>query len=75
MDEWKAQKIDIILSASRPDPAWMGRTEHVQAHFVDAMKPLRNPVVLICGMKEMMEQGKAVLAGLNVAPADILSNY
>ena len=75
MDAWKAKNIDITLSASRPDPTWMGRTGHVQAHFGDALKPLQNPLVLICGMKEMMEQGKAELARLNVAPNDILSNY
>ncbi len=75
MDDWKADRIDVVLTASRPDAGWKGETGHVQAHFDKVLQSLQKPLVLICGMKEMMEQGKAELVKLNVALDDILTNY
>jgi NAD(P)H-flavin reductase len=74
--DWQKSKIEVILTASRPEGQdWKGKTGHVQAHYKEALKGLSKPVVLICGMKAMMEESREELAKLGVDAAAILSNY
>jgi NAD(P)H-flavin reductase len=75
MDTWRNSNVNVILTASQPDAKWTGKQGHVQAHFAAVISSTANPVVLICGMKAMMEESKAELLKLKVAEKDILTNY
>jgi sulfhydrogenase subunit gamma (sulfur reductase) len=76
VDSWKAAKINVILSSSRPEGTdWKGKSGHVNAHFAEAVKELNKPVALICGMKAMMEESRNDLLKLNIAANEILTNY
>ncbi|OGO23953.1 MAG: hypothetical protein A2144_05630 [Chloroflexi bacterium RBG_16_50_9] len=73
--DWEKLNINVILTVSRPDSGWKGKTGYVESHFKEALKGLSRPVALICGMKAMMEQSRAELTDLGVNAAEILSNY
>lgn len=75
-EDWQKSNIEVILTVSRPEgKEWKGKTGHVQSHFSEALKGLSKPVVLICGMKAMMEESRAELTRLGVADNEVLTNY
>jgi NAD(P)H-flavin reductase len=49
---------------SRPDPAWTGRTGHVQKHLVEAVGGRGDLDVYICGLKLMVDDVRSMLKGL-----------
>ena len=49
---------------SRPDPAWPGRTGHVQIHLLEALGDRRDLHIFLCGMKAMVDDVRAILKGL-----------
>ncbi len=49
---------------SRAEPAWTGRTGHVQTHLVEAIGDRRDLDVYICGLKAMVDDVRAILKGL-----------
>jgi len=49
---------------SRPDATWGGRQGHVQAHLADAIGERRDLDVYLCGLKEMVDDVRAVLKSL-----------
>lgn len=76
IDGWRKLDIEVILTVSRPEGlGWPGRTGYVQSHFAEALRGLRQPVAMICGMKAMLEQSQAELVRLGVAATDVLTNY
>jgi sulfhydrogenase subunit gamma (sulfur reductase) len=76
MEQWKKSKIDVILTVSQPEGTnWSGKTGHVQKYFEEALKPMKNPIALISGMKAMIEETRSELTRLGVASENILTNY
>jgi sulfhydrogenase subunit gamma (sulfur reductase) len=74
--DWKKENIDVIVTISRPEgKEWSGKTGYVQAHFEEVLKQLKQPVALMCGMKEMMEQCREEFINMNIAPDEVLTNY
>ncbi len=74
--DWQKARIEVILSASRPEGAkWTGVTGHVQSHFDKALKGLSHPVAMICGMKAMQQESRDDLVRLGVLPGEVLTNY
>jgi CDP-4-dehydro-6-deoxyglucose reductase, E3 len=49
---------------SRPDATWSGRQGHVQVHLEEAIGERRDLDVYLCGLKEMVDDVRAVLKGL-----------
>jgi len=49
---------------SREDPAWQGRSGHVQIHVLEALADRRDLDVYICGLKAMVDDVRAILKGL-----------
>jgi NAD(P)H-flavin reductase len=76
VDDWKRNKIEVILSASHPEgTSWTGKMGHVQSHFNQVVEGLNHPVAMICGMKAMQQQSRDELVRLGVPPNEILTNY
>ncbi len=52
----------FIPTVTRPDESWQGRTGRVQAHLDEALTPHAVvPDVYICGLKEMVDDVRALL--------------
>ena len=49
---------------SRPDADWSGRQGHVQGHLAEAIGERRDLDFYLCGLKEMVDDVRAVLKGL-----------
>jgi ferredoxin-NADP reductase len=49
---------------SRPEPAWSGRSGHVQIHLMEAIGDRRDVDVYICGLKAMVDDVRAILKAL-----------
>jgi sulfhydrogenase subunit gamma (sulfur reductase) len=76
MGEWKKAGIETVLTISRPEGTdWTGSAGYVQAHCEEAMGDLDQPVALVCGMKDMMQQSKEELCRLGVDECEVLTNY
>ena len=73
---WKDAGIETVLTVSRPEGTdWSGESGYVQMHCESALEELENPVALVCGMKDMMDQSRAELCRLGVDDCDVLTNY
>ena len=57
---------------SRPDPAWTGRTGHVQAHLQEALGNRREVDVYLCGLKLMVDDVRRILKGMGFDRKQIL---
>ena len=73
--EWREHDVELRQVISRPDGDWSGPTGYVQSLLDDIAPELRNPVALVCGSKEMIEQTRLRLLDLGFAPEKILTNY
>lgn len=49
---------------SRPDATWSGRRGHVQVHLTEAIGERRDLDIYLCGLKEMVDDVRAVLKSL-----------
>jgi ferredoxin-NADP reductase len=49
---------------TRPDPAWTGRQGRVQMHLAEAIGERRDLDIYLCGLKEMVDDVRAVLKAL-----------
>jgi NAD(P)H-flavin reductase len=57
---------------SKPDPAWTGRTGHVQAHLAEAIGDRRDIDVFLCGMKAMVDDVRSILKEMGFDKKQIL---
>ena len=48
---------------TRPDAAWKGRSGRVQAHLAEAIGERRDVDFYLCGLKEMVDETRALLKG------------
>jgi NAD(P)H-flavin reductase len=73
--EWSEQDVELRQVISQPNGDWSGPTGYVQS-LLDYITPeLKNPVALICGSQEMINQTRLRLLNLGFAPEKILTNY
>jgi NAD(P)H-flavin reductase len=76
IEDWEEARIEVVLTVSRPEgTGWAGNSGYVQLHCGEALEELENPVALVCGMKEMMQESKEELCRLGVDECDVLTNY
>src|SRR5215831_319023 len=73
--EWREQEVELRQVISQPNGDWSGPTGYVQSLLDNIVPELRNPVALVCGSKEMIEQTRLQLLNLGFAPGKILTNY
>ena len=75
-DSWKAAGVELRQVVSRPDGyEWAGQTGYVQSLLDNVLPNLSDPVALVCGSREMIEQTRDRLHEMGFASEDILTNY
>src|SRR5262245_45155406 len=73
--EWRELDVELRQVISQPNGDWSGPTGYVQSLLDNIVPELRNPVALVCGSKEMIDQTRLRLLNLGFAPEKILTNY
>lgn len=74
--EWRERGVELRQVISQPGNSdWHGPTGYVQSLLDNIIPSLHNPVALVCGSKEMMEQTKTRLIELGFAAEKVLTNY
>jgi NAD(P)H-flavin reductase len=73
--EWRERGVEVRQVISRPNGDWSGPTGRVQGLLDHIVPELKNPLALICGSHEMIEQTSSRLLNLGLAPEKILTNY
>lgn len=75
-DSWKAAGVELRQVVSRPDGyEWSGSTGYVQSLLEHVLPSLSDPVALVCGSREMIEQTRDRLQEMGFPPERILTNY
>jgi len=73
---WIPNGVELRRVISRPEgDEWSGPTGYVQSLLDNLVPLLSNPVALVCGSREMIEQTRERLGELGFPPAKILTNY
>lgn len=75
LTDWRTHDVTLRQVISQPDDEWSGATGYVQSLLDNIVPELHNPVALICGSQEMMQQTKGRLKQLGFADENILTNY
>jgi NAD(P)H-flavin reductase len=73
--EWQEQGVELRQVISQPNDDWSGPTGYVQSLLDHIVPELKNPIALVCGSREMIEQTRERLLNLGFAPEKILTNY
>ncbi len=75
-ETWKAAGVELRQVISRPDGyEWSGQTGYVQSLLDNVLPSLSDPVALVCGSREMIEQTRDRLHEMGFEPDRILTNY
>jgi len=75
-DSWKAAGVELRQVVSRPDGyEWAGSTGYVQSLLDHVLPSLSDPVALVCGSRQMIEQTRDRLREMGLTPEQILTNY
>jgi len=73
---WKAAGVELRQVISQPDGyEWAGSTGYVQSLLDNVLPALSDPVALVCGSREMIEQTRDRLHEMGFATERILTNY
>ena len=76
VETWKAAGVDVLQVISQPDGyEWSGSTGYVQSLLDNVLPNLSEPVALICGSREMIEQTRDRLQEMGFEPEAILTNF
>ena len=76
VETWKAAGVELRQVISRPDGyEWSGQTGYVQSLLDNVLPSLSDPVALVCGSREMIEQTRDRLHEMGFASERILTNY
>lgn len=75
-DAWRAAGVELRQVISRPDGyEWAGSIGYVQSLLDNVLPSLSDPVALVCGSREMIEQTRERLQQMGFQPERILTNY
>jgi NAD(P)H-flavin reductase len=76
VESWKAAGVELRQVVSNPHGyEWAGSTGYVQSLLDNVLPTLSDPVALVCGSREMIEQTRDRLREMGFAPERILTNY
>jgi NAD(P)H-flavin reductase len=75
-ESWRAAGVELRQVVSRPDGyEWAGQTGYVQSLLDNVLPSLSDPVALVCGSRQMIEQTRDRLREMGFAPEQVLTNY
>ncbi|HEX8285345.1 MAG TPA: hypothetical protein VF588_18465 [Pyrinomonadaceae bacterium] len=75
-EAWKSAGVELRQVISRPDGyEWSGQTGYVQSLLDNVLPSLSDPVALVCGSRQMIEQTRDRLHEMGFEPERILTNY
>jgi NAD(P)H-flavin reductase len=75
-EAWRSAGVELRQVISRPDGyEWAGSTGYVQSLLDNVLPNLSDPVALVCGSREMIEQTRDRLHEMGFEPERILTNY
>ncbi|MDQ3744333.1 MAG: hypothetical protein M3444_08120 [Acidobacteriota bacterium] len=75
-EAWRAAGVELRQVVSRPDGyEWAGSIGYVQSLLDNVLPTLSDPVALVCGSREMIEQTRDRLHEMGFEPERILTNY
>jgi sulfhydrogenase subunit gamma (sulfur reductase) len=75
-EAWRAAGVELRQVISRPDGyEWAGQTGYVQSLLDNVLPTLSDPVALVCGSRQMIEQTRDRLQEMGFAAERILTNY
>jgi NAD(P)H-flavin reductase len=75
-EAWRAAGVELRQVISRPDGyEWSGQTGYVQSLLDNVLPTLSDPVALVCGSRQMIEQTRDRLHEMGFAAERILTNY
>jgi NAD(P)H-flavin reductase len=75
-ESWKAAGVELRQVVSRPDGyEWAGQTGYVQSLLDNVLPSLSDPVALVCGSRQMIEQTRDRLREMGFTPEQVLTNY
>ena len=76
VEAWRAAGVELRQVISRPDGyEWAGQTGYVQSLLDNVLPTLSDPVALVCGSREMIEQTRDRLHEMGFEAERILTNY
>lgn len=76
IEAWKAGGVELRQVVSKPDGyEWAGSTGYVQSLLDNVLPNLSDPLALVCGSREMIEQTRDRLQQMGFPPEAILTNY
>ena len=76
IETWRAAGVELRQVVSRPDGyEWAGSIGYVQSLLDNVLPTLSDPVALVCGSREMIEQTRDRLHEMGFEPERILTNY
>lgn len=76
VEAWRAAGVELRQVISRPDGyEWAGQTGYVQSLLDNVLPTLSDPVALVCGSRQMIEQTRDRLHEMGFLPERILTNY
>ena len=76
VETWKAAGVELRQVVSRPDGyEWSGQTGYVQSLLDNVLPTLSDPVALVCGSRQMIEQTRDRLHEMGFESEKILTNY
>lgn len=74
--EWSDRGVELRQVISKPgDSDWSGPTGYVQSLLDNLAPTLQNPIALVCGSDEMIDQTRERLLNLGFDSEKILTNY
>jgi sulfhydrogenase subunit gamma (sulfur reductase) len=75
-EAWRAAGVELRQVISRPDGyEWAGSIGYVQSLLDNVLPTLSDPVALVCGSRQMIEQTRDRLHEMGFDPERILTNY
>jgi NAD(P)H-flavin reductase len=76
VEAWKSAGVELRQVISRPDGyEWSGQTGYVQSLLDNVLPSLSDPVALVCGSRQMIEQTRDRLHEMGFETDKILTNY
>jgi sulfhydrogenase subunit gamma (sulfur reductase) len=76
IETWRAAGVELRQVVSRPGGyEWAGSIGYVQSLLDNVLPMLSDPVALVCGSREMIEQTRDRLHEMGFEPERILTNY